>query len=614
MTQLSRFWLLLFFLTVIFLNDVIDSASTHDSVQVRKYSSDVEEITRSLLAHRDDPMAREDKWASLSDSQRQAWTRANNVIPQFQRASDLLEWTGQLRNSVISIHVDVQIVAPEHLNSQNRLDRVLRYSTAMRAGCNGTQLNFTVSVAPKQIYQRMEMHSLTKKIGDFTAFLDQSSYALGTLNVLYIILYSREAPVFQYAAETPVLGYSRTAFFFYPIDNFSHVPATALLTTTEKISEHIFAPKPLYFPLPLIPRLEVSVTAYTPGHEHRAMWLDAFVWEDFETAVRRFALNGQKLRFTSAQSNPECAKCRHAFRNIMRPPSTFIRDAIVSLTNESMLGHTWADGFVHHFTRKRTSFFTFRLYVVDTVNIRQSDALQRLERRVLFAFPGIAILVIRSSDPGVTSILHSAMLRAVVASVYGITDPATYIQPPKPSKHNTGWPSRPSPVLYDIMTRNIVRSVVEHRIGELEEIIDGMVYFEVDPAEALDEHAYALFLQRVNYMLFKLKKAQQVASETHDGEFALYLVSSSAHDIKSIRNIFDIYDDKQTPQRFKDPTIRCHFSRLKREALRASKIIETTYPSLRPALLSLVSFFLSAFLTRAVLLRMSLRKSSSKLE
>lgn len=593
------------------------SGSNHPKAHL--HSSDLDEITSLLLHHRDDPLAHHDKWSLLSSAQRLKWTTANEVVDPHNFDA-LLRETKVVRQSSIHVHVDVQIVAPPQVLSPRQLSLIQRYSTAMRAGSNGTLLNFNVSLAPDSIQRGVALHTGGRQLSSsssLSTFLDQSALALHALNVLYVVVNPSRTTPTKGPSSVPTLGNSRTAYFEYSIPPSSSLSITHLLCAIEQVAERVFAPNSLYFPIPMLPELEVSVIAYTPGHRLRATWLDDFAWDSFETAARSFAVSGQQVRFSSAQTNAECPDCETAFRQTLSESAVNIQQAIKSFSGDNMPNHTWPDIPVAHYRNgyRQTTRNTFRLFVLDTYKLRQSKALQRLERRALFTFPGAAVLVIRTSDHLSRSSLHSFMLHAFVSSVYGIVDPAFYDGiPSSPRLSPPFGVNRISPLLRDSITRNLVQSVVEKHLTQLEEIVDGMLYFKVDPQQALDEIQLSQFNQRVNLLLFKLQRAQLVISDSNDVQLALYLASSAAHDIKSIRAVFDINDEKRVLNRFRDPTIRCHFSRLKRKAILASEIIETTYPTARPWLLSLTTFFLSAAITRGVLWRMSIRKSSRKIE
>lgn len=626
---------LLRLLLLCLLSELSECATTRDTLHKQHlYSTSVDETTNLLLSYRDDPLARHDKWSMLSDTQRKKWTQANNLISSNQKIADLMDTTNIIREPSFHVHVLVQIISPPNFISPGHRALISRYSAAMRAGCNGTLLNLTVSLAPEKIYQRVHLHyddiandqdhQLIQKTDQLSAFLTQSALSLPFLNVLYVIIHPQKATSTSASIIKPVLSTSRMSFFQYDTDSPSSLSVAHLLSTVERIAERVFSPNPLYFPVPLLPDMEVSVTAYTPSHELRASWLYDFAWDDFETAVRSFALPGQKVRFSSSQTNAECPSCKRAFKEIRNPSVNFIRNAVMSLSHDVMPNASWATTRydVHHVPnalhKQTTARHTFRLFVLDTVNVRQTEALQRLERRALFTFPGTAVLVIRSSDRNVKLTLHPNMLHGFAACVYSVVDPAFYI-PSTQSLSGTAtilsespWPGKQSPVLKDIVIRNTVRSVLERRLGQLEEIVDGMVYFEVEPSKSLDEDQFKRFVQRVNLMLFKLRRAQDAISESHDGQLALYLASSTEHDMKSIRAVLDIDDEKRMMKRFRDPTIRCHFSRLKREAIRASEIIETSYPSAKLVLLAAGSFSLSYMATRALIWRLRIGKPLRK--
>lgn len=607
---------LLSFLLLILIAPTAVTAATGYNARDRNYGTDVSELTQTLLSYRGDPLADEDKWSAIpSDALRQAWTDANRVIPSSNHVSDLLKVTKRLQNSAITVHVDVQIVAPDNFISVEQHSRIIHYATAMRAGRNGTSLNFTVSISPKHVYNRIALHPPSENPTNFSTFLDQAAKSSGAVNVLYVIINPHDHPVSDYAAPLPFLGNSRAAWFLYAVEKRSELFVSDLLVATERAAERVFAPAPMYFPLPFIRELQVYVTVYTPGMEHRAPWLQNFAWDQFEAAVRAHAIRGQNVRFVSSQTNAGCKKCQHAFHGVQNPSLKFVSNAVTMLNNDVAPYHTWASSVSRRALRKLGARDIFRLFVLDTSNVRKGDAtLQRLERRSLFVFPGIAIIIIRASDRATKLNLPTTMLRAVVSGVFGIAEPALYI-PARSSATNTVVASDAStPVLTDIVTRNFVRSVFEQRITELEEIVDGMVYFEVEPSISLEERDYIYFSQTVNLMIFRMKRAQGAISDFNDGPLAVYLAAATDHDIKAIRSAFDIEDEESTLMRFRDPTIRCHFSRLKREALRVSEIIETTYPSVKPVIIALATFTVSAVTTKAALLQVAAWKSPRKRE
>lgn len=56
-----------------------------------------------------------------------------------------------------------------------------------------------------------------------------------------------------------------------------------------------------------------------------------------------------------------------------------------------------------------------------------------------------------------------------------------------------------------------------------------------------------LFFRRVNYTFFKLGKGQTSVPELQDDAFTLHLVSFTIREIKSVRHMFDAYDEKHGP-------------------------------------------------------------------
>lgn len=590
----------------------VPAASANDP-RPRIHLSDVDELTKTLLFHHDDPFAEDDKWSAVSANMRRKWLEANYVLPSTLSPSNLLESTRHIARSLITTHVDVHIIAHPKLLTPRRSSQISHYSTAMRAGRNGTTLNFTVSIAPSQIFERLALQNYTHTSASLSSVLKPLAQASGALNLLYVIVNSPKHQLTEYAASVPFLLTDRAALFIYTPDKSSELIVTDMLAATERAAQRLFTPELSYFPIPFVRSLQVVVTAYTPFYSHRALWLRDFSWDDFETSVRAHVLPGQKVRFVSSQTNGECKQCERAFQFINKTSDSFIRNAVLALNGGAPPNHTWAAGVEHPPTVRIVPPDTFRLFVLDTAKVRKSESLARLENHQLFTFPGIAILIIRSSDPSCMATLRLSMIRAVVASLFGFQEPILFIPDVRNMKGKLFlWPQKPSPLLIDVATRYTVRSLLEHQAGRLEEIFDGMIYFEVDPTQSLEKYDYEVFIQRLNFLLFKLRKAQDALSNG-DMLLAMYLATASAHDTRAIYAVFDIDEERRALKRFRDPTIRCHFSRLQREALRASEIIESTYSSIRSKLIAVASFFMSALITNVVI-RLASKKWRRKRE
>ncbi|PXF50093.1 hypothetical protein BWQ96_00253 [Gracilariopsis chorda] len=563
-------------------------------------STDVNDLSRSLFSPHEDPLAEEDRWSALSDTQREAWTASNEVIRFSEGMRDVLRATSTLRQSPMLMHVNVQIIAPEHFISVEDENRIIHYASAMTAGSNGTKIMFNVSLAPKHLFKRVAMHSPSDDPTHFMGLLQQTAATLGSTHVMYVIVNHGDDPINHYEARTPFLGTGRTCWVLYTIERKKSLNVADLLTSVERIAQRVYAPKPLYFPVPFIKELTVQVSAYTPGVEHRAHWLDHFDWDGFEDAIKNVAVPSEHLRFSSSQVNSECPMCAKAFRESDKPSRDFVQRAALTLNEMVPFNNTWANGVFSTALRRRVPPNTFRLYVLDLHKTRQSEPVQRLENKPLSFFPGMGIVIFRSTDEDAVAALNTLFVQAFAAAVYGISEPNLYHTLKRGKKSSKQ--GRPSTVMTDVVSRYLVRSIVETRIAELEEIMEGIIYFDIDPAKSLGDLQYAYFAQRVNLMLFKLQHAQMLLSDSHDAATAIYLAASTSHDIRAIRLAFDLSEEKATFERFRDPTLRCHFSRLKREALRASYFLESTYSRFREMIMCTLTFLgftaLSNFLLR----------------
>lgn len=588
-------------------------AANYKATSKLHIGNDVKEVTNSLLSFREDPLAREDKWSAVSDSLREAWTSAHETVRISDGIEQVLEHTKHLRETGISLHVDIQIVAPENFISTHHLSLLNHYASAMKSGRNGTSLLFDVSLAPTSLYSRVAMHSPSQHPNDLMGILEQTAATLGHMNVMFVILNHGQDPISHFASKMPFLGHSRTSWFLYTIEKGRTLNVADLLTATERAAERIYAPAPLYFPLPSIPTLQVDVTAFTPGYDRRALWLDHFSWGLFERSLRNVAVFGQKLTFFSSQINADCPLCPEVFRNVESFSSQFATRAAAMLSGGNIPNHDWSYGVTSTKADKKVPRDTIRLYVLDTVKLHKTESLQRLEKRPLSLFPGMAILTFRSSDRDKVYNLNSYLVQAFLAAAYGVAEPEMYL-PLQRAGDKVEVSGRPSAVLLDIVYRNLVRSVVEKRIYELEEIVQGILYFDVDPAKSLGEREFVYLSQRINLMLFKLERAQRILGDLNDHSAALFLALSAHHDMKAIRSAFDLYPGTKSFERFRDPTLRCHFSRLKREALRASELIEATYPVFRPLIFACIRFIGMAILTAFLLHLRTNMKSRGKRE
>jgi len=109
------------------------------------------------------------------------------------------------------------------------------------------------------------------------------------------------------------------------------------------------------------------------------------------------------------------------------------------------------------------------------------------------------------------------MLLGFISSVYGVKTPSFYLpslqlenSDKSTQRHDqVQWWTESCPVLQDRMIRSVVKSMIDRRLQQLEEIVDGMVYFEVEPEVSLEKDRFTTFMERTNLMLFRLEHARQ---------------------------------------------------------------------------------------------------------
>ena len=355
-------------------------------------------------------------------------------------------------------------------------------------------------------------------------YLRQSAIAVSSFNVMYVLLLPTSSGLKKISSQAVLGASSRVAFFEYQTQASQSLSVIHQLAAIEQAADTVFAPQPLYTPMSLLPEMEVSVTAYTPGYQLRAPWLQDFIWDDLEAAIRSHVLPGQSVRFSSSQTNANCTACEDAFKDILSlPHDSFIRKAVTSLSHGVMPNFSWPTELyeVYHVPnalhKRRRAINTFRLFIIDVLKLKQIERLQRLESQKLFTFPGATIMVICSSDPLFKRTIYSNMLLGFISSVYGVKTPSFYLpslqlenSDKSTQRHDqVQWWTESCPVLQDRMIRSVVKSMIDRRLQQLEEIVDGMVYFEVEPEVSLEKDRFTTFMERTNLMLFRLEHARQ---------------------------------------------------------------------------------------------------------
>ena len=515
------------------------------------------DIHQRLLSPHDDPLSADDIWGSLPPPYRSLWTQSNPHIPPPISLASAATRITQLLSTPIHVPISVILILPSSLPSQTRAD-LLRLAPGMRATSAGVSLSFTLSIAPPALVSRLAFVNKTTPAA-YLPVLEPVALAHGSLNTLFVLLSAHPF------SPHPYVGNSRLAIL--PVQR-SAASAATLLASVERGALRVFAPPPLYFPVPLIRTLHVDLYAYTPSYEHRAPWVDAFAWDQFERQVREAAVHGSSVRFFSAQTNGECAACARAFRSIGTYDGRFPERAVRALNEERMPGVGWEREVVSGAGKRRRAADAFRVYVVDTAKLGRSEWLRRLERRRVWTFPGMAVVVVRSAGGGVDG-LEAVLLQAVVGGVYGVAEPGLYMNETAPAGTRTRG-RRPGLVLFDGVVRTLVASRVDEDLREVGAVLEGLRRYGIDAGRMLGEVEYARVVERVNLLLFRAEKARELAG-VGDMAGALHVAAGGAHDVRAVRRTLGV---EGGVERLREVGVRCHFSRLRREAVRASRMLE----------------------------------------
>lgn len=536
-------------------------------------------------------VARDDAWTSLSAPEREAWTYGNDIIPgntpvEAARAALLF---GQ---APISVPVRVVIVDPHNAARPDEvplgdIEAVMRAGfehqaqgkgLAKAGGSGGVMAKFKVHFAGREtglkVLEAVEKGSVKEVLGGVVA--DAVEWHGG--NILFVLVGMTSASAAVQVDEVQA-GPGKYAWVrCHETSVFLDV-----LNVAEAAAERLYVPTPNHFPIPITHNIRVDLHPYTPGVDHRALWFSAFDWEGFKSQVRSIAVPGQVFGFFATQTTAECGDlCKEAFAGLETIAANHGVDAVTVLN-----GHVAPENASWSFTSKSPSsrdvaveedeegYFSppeFDIYVLDVVKAHakstmESAALKALENMDAAIFPGIALVTTRSSSKDAIDRLERELLASIMSGIYGIPDPSLYLR------------DTTSNLLYDVVGRTYVASVLAVYSAEVRELLDDLSQFGIDPVEALDNLSYADFVQRLNLLLYKLHKAREVISKENDISAATYYASSARFDVAAIRAMFglDARGQPLSQAGFRDPTVRCHFSRVTRGVLLlTSRTIESS--------------------------------------
>jgi hypothetical protein len=551
---------LLSFLCITACCSLVSSRLTANS---RASSEDIAEISATLFPVHRVPLADEDTWNRLDDHDREAWSFSNYMLHDGSPDGSPLEIARAKLMASTHILVPVRIVILlgddriRPARNVSAMERAMRAGTG--SGIGSVIAQFRISFASAELVDQLRGLSDAQEINNVL----EKEYSEGSRwhgsNVMFVLV---NFAGMSLPADKPRLGKERLSWLFCrETDRLLDV-----LAAVEVAVGRIYVPEPLSFPVTLSGMLRISVHPYTPGHSHRALWFGDFPWHLFESTVRDIAPHGQTVGFFATQSNAECDACTIAFEKIdgvYRDRGKRAADVLVSRRSRSILHAAASKDNVLFAEGLREPATMFSIYVIDTAHATEHspETLQKLEKMRPAVYPGVAIIALRSTRREASDRLKLQMIACIAAGAYGVSEPMQYIE-------------ASSDVLRDAVSRNIVASLVASRADEVVRLLLDIEEFGVQPKKVLTDRQYAALLQRINLLVFKLEHALDVLSSSNDATTAIRYASAAAHDVCAIRHMFGLNPNgvPYPGEGFRDPTVRCHFSRIKRGALRAGFI------------------------------------------
>jgi hypothetical protein len=424
-------------------------------------------------------------------------------------------------------------------------------------------------------------------------------------NVLVVLVGFAEDALAALPYDAVQVGRERLSWVrCHPTDTFLDV-----LSVAEAAAERVYVPPPNHFPIAVPTQLRVDIHPYTPNVAHRALWYGEFAWERLEAEVRSMAAPGQTIGFFSTQTTGECGElCGEAFKDVEAVYEDGAKRAAFVLNGHtvpknfswSVLGRPEEKG-GSKAGEAETASPEFDVYVLDTARVSTGGGEEGkgLGEMPPAAFPGIAVLAMRSSSEGAVQRLRSQIVSAIATGAYGVAEPGLY-----PSG------AKASPVLTDIIARTFVASLLAVHGAEARQLLDDLIKYGIDPAKALDDRDYVDLVQHLNLLLYKQDRARVALSEANRAAAAVHYASSARFDVHAARAKFGLNSrgEPNTEAGFRDPTVRCHFSRVKRSAL----LLTSRTREWRGWLAAIASYLLGLLASRALLARYPLDKRRLK--
>jgi hypothetical protein len=587
------------------------AVASASSAPRRLSKQDITDVTaRVFPAHRP-AFAKVDGWTALSAHEREAWTYANNFLPApgpFAAARAALLERRPIDVPVRVVVVDADGVAPGPPSVDlERLERVMRAGfeenangtgvsrgVCREAGSGGVMARFRLERAAPALARRIR-DAGQRGAGALRTVLEAvhaESVQWHGANVLFALVAFEDAQL-DLPRDLVQVGSARLSW----VRCHSTVMLLDVLNVAELAAQRLYVPAPNHFPIPTPQQLRVDVHPYTPDVLHRALWYADFDWTLFEAEVRAMAAPGQVIGFFSTRTTEECGGlCKEALADVERLyRDRGVRAATVLNHHTRPENASWASGAAGSKRPPDEDGVDgappeFDIYVVDTARVAAGGGgAKSLEGMAPAVFPGIAVLAMRSSSKGASVKVRQQMVSSIASGVYGVPDAAVHLEQPS------------SRVLGDVVARLFVSSLLAVHGAEARQLLDDLAEAGIEPAKALGDADYTDMVQRLNLLLYKQHEARAAMSTANDAATAIHYASSARFDVRAMRAKFGLgpRGEPLAGGGFRDLTVRCHFSRIKRGALLlTSRTIEW-----RGGLFASASYAGSLLATRALLAR-----------
>lgn len=555
---------------------------------------DLDELSETLFPVDRQPFAAQDRWNLLNEAQREDWTIANQQIPLHTNFDDVLPLVDDAKQRKLSFLVTAKVIAPPEAIVNE--DKIRRYAGLLRANGNFTGIKFRILAAKPDLYAAVQSVSDKETEKEISAILQHDASSSGVMDILYIVVITVSAgnkgPLSKLSEHPPTLAGNRVSWIVHSMERRGHVNVAKMLLQAETAAQRLYAPSPSFFPIPISPVIRVSISAYTPGHEKEALWINSFSWETFEKTIRKIALVGQTVGFFVNPSNKDCWNCEDIFHHVVKKDLVDVDRVLTSWRNAQKEFSSEGEVDVDEALEGDPSTMTnVHILVVDTSKEKRCAVMNHLEKIGLETVQGASLVIFNSMEPNFEGKLQSLLIQAVAGSAFGIANAARYmVHDESLLLGPDAQPIGATLLLSDLALRHALVSSTFSKLNELTTILRAMELYGVNPSKVLTDQEYTAVLQRTNLLLFKSREAYHVLEEHREDTKALHLAESGYHDIKAIRSAFHLQSSKKASvwDHFRDPRSKCHFSRIHERAI---ELLED-----QDSLVSRLGFFVVAFI------------------